>query len=151
MPAQGVSSGIAYAPGGSGGGNTSIALAGVQTIPDGVPTTLVFDTVEASTNLVGGVPTVPANGDYWVNAQVALNGAGTAGGATFYVSGSIFGVIDQDVTPATGTGLATTLGVLRRVTLSMGETLSAVVLGATGAVLTAGGSVTGTYLQFWAV
>jgi hypothetical protein len=150
MPPQGKSSGIIYNPGGGGGPNTSIALAGTNSIPDATPTDLVFDTVEASANLVAGVPTVPSNGDYWVNASCYYTSTGFAGGVQFTVNGSTYGDIDTDLLPPSAASTEGTMSVTRRVTLTAGEQLTAYVTGSTGAAGTAGGSVVTTFLQFWA-
>lgn len=137
------------AAGAGAGPNTSQALAGTQSVPDATPTAVVFDTDEASANLVAGVPTVPADGDYWVAWSAGATSTGFAGAVTGKVSGSTYGDIDEDVLPPGQSGTAGTVSGARRVALTATETLSVTITGATGAAVTVGGDVAATFLQFW--
>lgn len=135
--------------GASGGPVTTVSLAGTQSIPDSMPTALVWDGASGP-NLVAGVPTVPADGDYWVNVSSALVSTGVAGILALLVTSSLSGDIDADVT---GPGLSDTdciLSVTKLVTLQAGDELSAGVYQATGVAADAGGSAVDTFLQFWA-
>lgn len=136
--------------GGSAGPLTSISLAGTQTISDASETAVVFDTEEATTNLVAGVPTVPSDGDYEIDWSVFASSAGGAGGVRAKVVGSVTGDLDKDEQAPAGGLFIGTLSGSRRRALVAGETLTLTVLGSTGASVDLGSDVTATFLQFWA-
>lgn len=115
------------------------------TIPNDVLSIFTFDTLDEDTqgaySTSTGIFTVPADGDYYVEASIEFAGTITAGTyrqMAIYKNGVIFSILDNRNPPASATNLADEMVGSDIVSCVAGDQLSFYVAQNRGAVLNAG-------------
>lgn len=143
-----------YSPGDSGaveaGDLTSLSLAGSQSVADGDTDVVEFDSADEGAGnaspVVTDLATVPAGAGieitetrkHWVNVAVGVVGDGSAGGAVMSVyrwDGVVSTLIEEDIVISTSIGTAGVLASLKRISLTIGDLVYAMVQNASGGSL----------------